>query len=87
MNVYLLKVATFNKTTDRFEFYRDEVFSSRVKLENAVKNMIDCNKGYNVIREEMDFSNEKEIHITYGCLSTDGREMRVRYVFRKIKVQ
>ncbi len=87
MNVYLIKVATFNKSTDRFEFYRDEVFSSRAKLERAVKNMIDCNNGYNISEDEMDFSSYKEKHITYSCTSTDNRPMRVRYVLRKIKVQ
>ena len=50
-NVYLLKVASLNNTTQRFEFYRDEVFSSKAKLERAVENMIDCNNGYNISRE------------------------------------
>ena len=86
-NVYLLKVASLNNTTQRFEFYRDEVFSSKAKLERAVENMIDCNNGYNISREEMDFSSYKEKHITYSCVSTDGRGMRVRYVLRKMKLQ
>ncbi len=87
MNVYLLKVASFNDTTNRFEFYRDEAFSSRAKLERAIENMIDCNNGYNISREEFDFSSYREKHITYSCVSTDNRPMRVRYVCRKLKVQ
>lgn len=88
-NIYLLRVGSFNNTTQRFEFYRNEVFSSKKNINRAIENMIDCNNGYNVTTEDMDFG-KKETHITYSCMSApvDGepRPMRVRYVVEKLKL-
>jgi len=87
--VYLLKIASFNNTTDRFEFYRDEAFTSKVRINKAIENMIDCNNGYNINTEEMNFSGSRETHITYSCMSApevDGerKSMRIRYVVKHL---
>lgn len=92
MNVYLLRVGTLNESKNVFEFYRDEVYSSKAKLERAVENMINCNNGYNISREDDKYGITKETLVTYSCMSapdSDGTSvpMRVRYVLKKMKVE
>lgn len=88
--IHLLRIASFNDSTQRFEFYRNEAFTSKQRVNKAVENMIECNNGYNITIEEIKYSGKpKETHITYSCMSApneDGsqRPMRIRYVVEKL---
>ena len=48
--------------------------------------MVDCNKGYDIVREHHDYhsSDLQYTMIDYKCLSADssGREMKVRYLLK-----
>jgi hypothetical protein len=88
--VYILQTGSYNKTTDRFEFYDVEVFSSKKKLEASVENrMVDCNKGYDILRENHDYGTSDLVYtmIDYKTLSTEGTEMKVRYLLKVKQLQ
>lgn len=82
-NVYLLQTGTFNKSKNEFQFHDIDVFSSKKKMEASLHNrMIECNKGYNIEREDVDFGSTKYQMVTYTCLSTENTEMRVRHLLK-----
>jgi len=89
--IWILQTGSHNTATDRFEFYDVEAFSSKKKLEASVINrMIDCNKGFNIEREEERYSdgfNSKYAMITYKTISIDGIEMKVRYLLKAQNIQ
>lgn len=87
---YILQSGSYNNTTNRFEFHDIEVFSSLEKMVRSVENrMIEVNKGYDIIRNGVPSTNPDDSYsmITYKCLSTDGREMKVRYLLHIKQIQ
>ena len=90
MNVYLLKRGNLNFKTNKFDFYDNEVYSSMEKVVKNVENMIDCNNGYDVTKQYVDFGGKPYNEITYNCMSApmDGecKPMRIRYCIYKMEV-
>jgi len=68
--VYVIQTGSHDRTRDRFEFYDVEVFSSKAKMLASIENrIIDCNKGYDIIKEKTDLNSHLEhTMITYKCL-------------------
>ena len=92
MNVYLLKRGNLNFKTNKFEFYDNEIYSSKSKVLKNVEDMIDCNNGYAVSRETVDFGSKPYLEVTYNCMSAPmevggGRQMRIRYCIYKMEVK
>jgi hypothetical protein len=92
MNVYLLKRGNLNFKTNKFEFYDDEIYSSKAKVLKNVENMIDVNNGYNVSREDVDFGSKPYLEVTYNCMSApcvgeEAKPMRIRYCIYKMEVR
>lgn len=86
--VYILQTGHHDRKSDSFVFYEVDVFSSIKKLDASIVNRIFVNKGYALDRQELDcISDTKYGMITYKCLSTDGREMQVRYLVKTREVQ
>ena len=91
MNVYLLKRGNLNFKTNKFEFYDDEIYSSMAKVVKNVEDMIDCNNGYDVTKEYVDFGSKAYNEITYNCMSAPDngvcKPMRIRYCIYKMEVR
>lgn len=81
--VYLIQTGTLNKRTNKFEFHDIDVFSSKKKMEASLHNrMVECNKGYNIEREDRDLGSVKYQMVTYTCLSTEKTEMKIRHLLK-----
>ena len=84
--VYLVKSSYLYN--GRFEISRTNCYSSLSKAKAEIKNVIEVNKGFNIETETMDFGfgllNEQT---TYNCMSTDGREMKLRLILEKMLVE
>ena len=81
--VYLLESATFNNSKNEFKFHDTDIFSSKKKMEASLHNrMVECNKGYNIEREDVDFGSNSYQMVTYTCLSTENTEMRIRHLLK-----
>lgn len=99
--VYIIEIGGLSRIDNQFHFYDMEVFPTEKAAIANIKNMIEVNtetsfenSGVEVEELSMTFrrGEKKCTHYTYNCLSApdfeDGRrkEMRVRYVLRKIEV-
>lgn len=73
--VHILRRGQLNKTTNRFEFHDIEPFSSFAKALKEVNKAYEINKGTGF---EQELLHNGEWIFTYDCLSTDGKEIRVR---------
>ncbi len=78
--------------TNKFEFYDDEIYSSKKKVLANVDNMIDVNNGYNVTKESVDFGSNPYLEVTYNCMSApcvgeEAKPMRIRYCIYKMEVR
>ena len=82
---YVLSIGSLSKIDDKFHFYDIEVFTSKKKVEKSIKNRIEINKGSDVVYEDglTGLTSLESWLVTYNCLNTDGKEMRVRYVVRQ----
>ena len=88
-NIYLLEVGNLNNFKDEFQFYDREPFTSKKLMEEHISRRIECNKGTNVVREEVDFGSmarDKYTMITYDSVSIDDKPMRIRYLLRKLEL-
>jgi len=81
--VYILKVGSWDKATQSFNFYDVIPFSSKKGIRHGVKNMMEVNKAYDIENNYTHYLTDDYKMVTYKCLSTDGKEMRVRYVLTK----
>ena len=82
--VYLVK--NYYLYNGRFEINRTNCYSSLSKAKSEIKNVIEVNKGFNVETETMDFGLLNE-QTTYTCMSTDGREMKLRLILEKMLIE
>ena len=85
-HAYVLRVGNFDASLGEYRFYDIEVFTSAKKLRAAVANRIKVNKGYEVdyeLTKKEDYKNEWSQLVNYKCLSSDGREMKIRYELLK----
>jgi hypothetical protein len=80
-SVYVLQTGGLSKIDNQFHFYEIEVFSSRKKIELAVANRIEVNKGFNIRKDEgyCGIGTRNNELITYDCISTDNNRMTLRY--------
>ena len=80
-SIYVLQTGGLSNIDNQFHFYEIEVFSSKKKIEQEIQNRIEVNRGTNVVRDEgySGIGTRSNILVTYDCLSTDGRPMRIRY--------
>jgi hypothetical protein len=80
-SIYVLQIGDLSSIDNLFHFYDLEVFTSRKKIEQAIQNRIEVNKGTDVVRDEgyCGIGTKSCTFITYNCLSTEGKPMRVRY--------
>ena len=92
--VYTLESASLNRTTNMFEFYDLEVFSSHKKIDQRIENSFKINKGWDLMTDPGYASfNHREVTLyTYKCMSSESdptriREMQVRYKVSKIEVK
>lgn len=77
--VYLLKIFSFNRTTQFYEMYDIEVYSSKKAREEGYQTKIRINNGFDV---EIDESLIGTKMITYKTISTDENVMSLRYVYQ-----
>jgi hypothetical protein len=85
--VYLLERRQLNSTTNRFELYDTDAFSSLKKAKDSVENSIECNKGYDIQRDDDSYLRDNGGCVDYTSLGwgrDDERvEMRLRLVIIK----
>jgi hypothetical protein len=87
---YIYSVKSGHLYNGRFEFTRTNLYSSLAKAKAEIKNVIEINKGFDIENDTFDFGgfnikfNEQ---ITYNCLSTDDKPMRLRLVLEKVIVE
>ena len=79
--IFVLQTGGLSRIDNQFHFYEIEVFTSRKKIERAVSNRIEVNKGINVVREAgyCGIGTRKNELVTYDCFSTEGNKMTLRY--------
>jgi len=70
--VYVVKHGQFNPSTDKYEFYNTEIFSSHARAKFYVGNVIECNRGY---RRERDYHYNEAIPMELRF----GREKLLNY--------
>lgn len=93
MNVYLFKRGNLNNTTNKFEFYEDEIFSSCKKATDHINKMVEVNNGYNRTDSTEYIGGKAYIEVTYNCMSAplsygvEAKEMRIRYCLYKKEVK
>jgi len=92
--VYTIESASLNKTTNMFEFYDLEVFSSQKKIDKRIEDALRINKGWDLSTEPgyASFTRREVTLHTYKCMSSESdptriREMQVRYKVSKIAVE
>ena len=89
--VYLVERRQLSSTTNYFELYDTEIYSSLKKAKGAVENSIECNKGYNIDRDDSTYLGENLGRVDYTSLGwgrDDERvEMRLRLVIIKKEVR
>lgn len=81
--VYFLQKSQLNKRTDRFEYFTFEIFSSKKAMLHYVQNSIDVNKGFDIVKEVNEYLSSDVLEssiVEYKCLSTDGIQMKLRYI-------
>jgi len=90
MKAYLLKCGQLNKSTNQFEFYDFDIFSSKKKALADIKNRIDVNKGFCVSEELINIGDVRHLNlqVTYDCMSAPFRDelsrpMKIRYCLYK----
>lgn len=86
MYVYLLEYRQFNPKTNRYEFYNIVPFSSKLKIEQTVKNTLEVNKATDIDEDAFIFGNYFK-SITYSCLSTDNNPMKMKLSLSKKKIK
>jgi len=92
--VYVLESGQLNNSTQMFEFFDIEIFSSQKKIDKFIDDAIRINKGYNLETEEYPNSFGRGIInlSTYNCMSVNfhdsqSRLMKVRYKVTKKQIQ
>jgi hypothetical protein len=85
--IYLVEKRQLNNTTNCFELYDTEAFSSLKKAQAAVENSIECNKGFDINRDTTSYLEKNLGRIDYTSLGwgrDDARvEMRLRLIINK----
>jgi hypothetical protein len=83
--IYLVERRQLNNTTNCFELYDTEAYSSLKKAKDAVENSIECNKGYDTSISTYLGENLGRVDYTsLGWGRDDARvEMRLRLVITK----
>ena len=81
--VYFLQKSQLNKRTDRFEYFTFQIFASKKAMLHYVQNSIDVNKGFDIVKEVNEYLSSDVLEssiVEYKCLSTDGIQMKLRYI-------
>jgi hypothetical protein len=82
--VYLVERGQLNKVENKFNFYDTEIFSSRAKAEKSAINSIDVNKGWDVVKDDMEGVFGDYTQVDYKCFNCEGdTEMTLRIVIRR----
>jgi hypothetical protein len=100
-HVYVIEIGGLSRIDNQFHFYDMEIFPSEKAALANIKNMVEVNTNTpfddaEVEVEEMSISfrrgEKKCTFFTYNCMSSpdfetgERKEMRVRYVLRKMEV-
>lgn len=83
MKVYIIENG-YLQITGLIFWCDKKVFKSKKDYLFYIKNSFEVNKGWNKVVEN-DFFDDKLHFITYNCLSTDGREIKVYLKITEIK--
>lgn len=82
---YVLDMGNLFKPTNEFKFYKKRIFTSKKKIINAVAELINLNKGYDIVREPS--IDGKNMFVDYFCNSIDNKLMKIRYVISKLELE
>jgi hypothetical protein len=89
--VYLLERRQLSRTTNCFELYDTEAFSSLKKAKASLENSIECNKGFNIDRDISSYLEENLGRVDYSSIGhgrDDERvEMRLRLIINKVELR
>lgn len=99
--VYVVEIMQLSNIDNKFHAYDmeviapDKVLQGSKGVEAYVKNMIECNKGTDVVWDDKSITfrrgEKATVEVTYNCMSipSEGespKKMRVRYVIRKMEI-
>ena len=90
--VYVIEFRELSRTTNCFELHRTEIYSSKIKAQNSVENIMECNKAFNINEDTTSYLGEKDIRrVNYSSLGwgrDDARvEMRLRLIINKLELR
>ena len=85
--IYLVQYRQLNGATQRFELYRTEAYSSKVKAFDNVNNSMEVNKAYN-IEEQVTVLDEVLRNVDYYTRENCDRvECKLRMIIEKVELR
>ncbi len=85
--IYLIEYRQLNSSTNCFELYNTDAFSSLKKARASVENSIECNKGFDIKRDTTSYLEENLGRVDYSSIGSGYNhakvEMRLRLIINK----
>ena len=85
--IYLVERRQFNKTTNCFELYDTDAYSSLKKAKASVENSIECNKGFGIDRDTSTYLGENLGRVNYSSIGHGRDGERVEVLLRLVIIR